>query len=390
MARREYKGAAVTAHLTGPITATTLSISIDATAGWPTGGANGKFYCTIGRGLAGEEQILVQSRSGGTLTVASTGDRGVDDTTAGIWAAGTEITHGPAADDFDEANQHINDAAQDHHTQYMKADGTRHDLTARHPAGTVVPTAAPVTAITPDAAGAEGAGTTLARSTHIHPISTIAPVAVGTALAEGAGNDFSRSTHVHTVGAGAINLHSMLASPVFAWYVQAGDPGAVGANALWFDTTARAIKVRNAANAAWVVYVADPVANVTTWTNFTPTFPSLVIGNSIVYGRYTEFPGRTVVGFAGFEVGSTGNVTASPIISYTLPYSHVNLVGPGMAGARAFTGASGRFASVGTIEPNASSASSFATAGQDPWDGTHPANWAPGDQFRSFFIMEKA
>lgn len=388
MARREYKGAAVTAHLSGDIVAGTLSIGIDATAGWPTGGANGKFYATIGRGQAGEERILVQARSGGTLTIASAGDRGVDDTSAAGWPGGTEIIHGPAADDFDEANQHLNDTAQDHHTQYMRADGTRHDLTARHPAGTVVPTAAPVTAITPDAAAAEGAGTTLARSTHIHAIAAAAPVAVGTALAEGAGSDFARATHVHTIGTGAINAHAMLASPVHAIYVQAGDPGAVGANTVWFDTTNRAIKVRNAANSAWVVYVADP--SVTVWTNYTPTFSSLT-GTVTTYGRYAELPGRIVIGHAGFELQNPdGNVNASPIISYTLPFTHANNGAPALAGARAFMGSDGRFASIGNIDPNSNSATSFATAGLDPWDGTHPANWDPGDQFRSFFMIEKA
>ena len=48
-----------------------------------------------------------------------------------------------------------------------------------------------------------------------------------------------------------------------AAYVSSSDPGAVGANKLWIDTTTASyrLKIRNATNAAWVT-VQNPVTTV--------------------------------------------------------------------------------------------------------------------------------
>lgn len=198
MPRREYKGAAVPTRLGAGIDAVATSFSINDATGWPTGGANGPFFVTIDPGLSTEERVLVGSRSGTTLSSVT---RGVDDTLASSHAAGADgtVIHSDSATDNNEANEHINITTLDHHTQYMKTDGTRHDLTARHSAGTVVPTAAPTTILAQDTSAAEGSGVNLARATHVHGIATGTPSSVGTSLAEGTSTEFARRDHVHTI-----------------------------------------------------------------------------------------------------------------------------------------------------------------------------------------------
>lgn len=182
MALREYKGNAKPTSLVADITASATSFQITDPTGWPTGGANGKFFAVFNRNGATEEKVLCLSRSGSTITIDGTGDRGADDTSAATHLAGESVEHCDTATDVREANEHINNAGLDHHTQYMRADGTRHDLTARHAAGSVVPTAV--------------------------------PVAIGTSLAEGSGVNVARANHVHVVGVGAINASNMFAAGV--------------------------------------------------------------------------------------------------------------------------------------------------------------------------------
>ncbi len=191
VARLNHAGGAVITTITANINATDLSISIASATGWPTGGVNGEFYVTIDPDLPGEERVLVASRSGTTLTVASTPKRGVDGTTAATHTSGAKIIHSFSGQEADDANNHQATTTLDDHTQYMKTDGTRHDLTARHSAGSVVPTAV--------------------------------PVATGTALAEGSGTNAARANHVHTIGVASINTANMFAAGVV-------DAAAIGAD----------------------------------------------------------------------------------------------------------------------------------------------------------------
>lgn len=121
MPRRDYTGNAVATTLTSGITSGDLAIPIAASTGWPTGGANGKFYVTINRGESDEERVLVESRTGLNLTVSAVGDRGVDDTSAQSHASGATIEHTFSAVDADEANAHVFDTTRDDHTQYHNA-----------------------------------------------------------------------------------------------------------------------------------------------------------------------------------------------------------------------------------------------------------------------------
>lgn len=293
----DHAGNAIATQLNAGISNTDLSFVIVASTGWPTGGANGKFYVTINRGNATEERILVNTRSGTTCSIAALGDRGKDGTSAVAHTAGESVEHTFAADEAHDNNQHIYTTTRDDHTQYMKTDGTRHDLTARHSAGSVIPTAAPTT-ITPDASAAEGAGTTLARSSHVHAISTIAPVAIGTALAEGAGNDFARATHVHTVGVGAINASNMFAADVV-------DSAAIIANAIGTSELAD-----NSVDTGAIINLAVTLAKLAheAPTAYTPRWEATgsapSIGNGTLNGHYIK-AGRIVIFRFHLTIGST-------------------------------------------------------------------------------------
>lgn len=102
-ARREHKGAAVATTITAGINGTDTAIAIAASTGWPDGSV-GPFWVVLARGLSSEEKVLVTSRSGLGLTVASAGDRGEDGTSASAHVSGTTIEHCVSAEELDEAN----------------------------------------------------------------------------------------------------------------------------------------------------------------------------------------------------------------------------------------------------------------------------------------------
>lgn len=100
IARRAFAGGAVQTTLASGITATSTTITIAASTGWPSGA---EFYAVIDPGQASEEKILC-TRSGTTLTCASTAKRGVDGTAAASHNQGAAIYPCLAAADADEAN----------------------------------------------------------------------------------------------------------------------------------------------------------------------------------------------------------------------------------------------------------------------------------------------
>lgn len=101
--RRDVHGAAVATVLSTDIDGSATSFTISDSTGWPDG-TNGKFLIAIARGTSSEEKVLVQSRSGTTLTLASSGDRGADDSSAQAHSAGDAVEHVTGRVDADEAN----------------------------------------------------------------------------------------------------------------------------------------------------------------------------------------------------------------------------------------------------------------------------------------------
>jgi hypothetical protein len=102
VARRLFAGAAVQTTLVSPISATDLTIAITGDVGWPTGAQ--EFFVVIEPDQSNEEKVLV-TRSGTTLTAASTAKRGVDGTSASSHPAGAVIYPCVSATDLDDANR---------------------------------------------------------------------------------------------------------------------------------------------------------------------------------------------------------------------------------------------------------------------------------------------
>lgn len=108
MSARSYSGGAAATTLSSGITNASTTITVADASTWP---ATGAFSIVIERGLAGEEKMLIASRSGNTLTVTT---RGYDGTTAAAHSAGVTLEHVGTATDFQEANDHINASAAVH------------------------------------------------------------------------------------------------------------------------------------------------------------------------------------------------------------------------------------------------------------------------------------
>jgi hypothetical protein len=100
----EYVGTAPLARTSGSTSSSATSITGDDLTGWPTGGANGRFWVVLGRATSVEEKVLVASRSGNTLTLDDVSDRGEDGTSAATHAEGTTLEHVATASDLAEAN----------------------------------------------------------------------------------------------------------------------------------------------------------------------------------------------------------------------------------------------------------------------------------------------
>lgn len=76
--------------LTGSIIATDLILSVADASAFPSPAAGQYFLITLELGSS-REVVKVTSRSGNTLTVASTADRGLEGTTAAPWAPGSVV-----------------------------------------------------------------------------------------------------------------------------------------------------------------------------------------------------------------------------------------------------------------------------------------------------------
>lgn len=194
--RREYKGNASATTITADISSGALTANLaDAgiAANWPTGPS----YAVIAKGTAGEESVLF-TRSGTTLTIT----RAQNDTIAVSHSAGTSIEHVWSKTDADEANAHAADAETDPHSTKL-LNNARHDTTARHTPGTVVPSGTTTTTSLPGDASAAGAAVAFSLSDHRHarePYGTagnITSSAPGDTVSAGAVDATARIDHRH-------------------------------------------------------------------------------------------------------------------------------------------------------------------------------------------------
>ena len=170
MPAKDYPGNAVPTALATPLVdGADTTCDISATTGWPTG-SSGAWVARISKGVSGkEEKILITSRSGAGLTIAT---RGYDGTSAVSHDAGEPIECCWDAVSAKEAADHIYNTGLDHHNQYHN--------TARHAAvvhlvGTH--TASPAAPADPTATGSASAGaaTAPARADHVHALPASIP-----------------------------------------------------------------------------------------------------------------------------------------------------------------------------------------------------------------------
>lgn len=194
--KRDYSGGAVPTTLAASVSESGDALTLNEATNWPSGGVNGPFTITVDRGKTTEERILVQSRSGTTLTVR---ERGFDGTTAVAHGIGATVEHSPAAQDFVEANLHIT-TARDDHLNYMRADGTRHDLAARHQFGAAFPVPGNPVTLTPGVTATPGSGAAPAREDHMHALPAASAVTITGTNAEGDSNAVARANHNHALG----------------------------------------------------------------------------------------------------------------------------------------------------------------------------------------------
>lgn len=190
MALREFVGGAAQTRLDGAITSSALTFLVTNGAGHPTGGT-ATFVMVIDRNTASEEKILCSSRTGNTFTVNASG-RGFDGTTGVSHADQATVEHVISAEVMTELSGHVNTTTNDHHTQYIRTDGTRAFSALSAIAGTPG-------SIEPDDAAAAGTALTLARSDHKHGVVAATPgaSAIADVAAEGVATSFARSDHRH-------------------------------------------------------------------------------------------------------------------------------------------------------------------------------------------------
>lgn len=183
MALKEYAGGAAPSTITATINSVAASVSATDLTNWPTG-ATGDFWIVIDPDLSNEEKIRCDTRTGNTINFA-VGGRGGDGTTATTHNSGAVIQHVFVAEDAREANEHIYNTALDPHTNLLNT--TRHDVTARHTWGTVIPAATSVQDL--DGDGNAGSGNAGSYGTHKHGIgawTTYSPTISGFTVGDGA------------------------------------------------------------------------------------------------------------------------------------------------------------------------------------------------------------
>lgn len=105
---KDYAGAAVATTLTGAISGSASTIVVASGSTYPDG-ATGPFVIAIARGTGTEEKVIIQSRSGNTLTVlGGAAGRGYDGGTAQAQASGATVEHVMDAYSIKQANAFVN------------------------------------------------------------------------------------------------------------------------------------------------------------------------------------------------------------------------------------------------------------------------------------------
>lgn len=440
----DYSQTAVDTTLNGSIIAGDTTIVITASTGWPTGGANGPFFAMIDYDVAGKEVILVTSRTGNSLQTVARGQNG---TSAASHASGAKIRHVHTQRDADEANYAVSQTvgkvttkgdligataantfgrlAVGANNTVLLADSTQ---ATGHRWGTLTSASLAADSVTStqiatDAVGAAEIAADSVGTSEIAPLAvTAAEIAADTITASQiAANAITASeladNAVDTAAIAALavdatkiangavaNGAALLGTNQNLILVTGTDPGAVGANRLWLNTTAakRSLLIRDASNANWEV-----IETFCPGINYTPTLSNFTVGGGYNIARYRR-SGRTIVadGYIQFGAGATTN--ASPFgISLPVAAADTSASFPSQqfyyhAAARGVDNPSVTWAGVGVIGSggllppapgnNRTTISFFATGGTNAWNNTIPFTWdgSAQDSFSWFCEFEAA
>jgi hypothetical protein len=186
----------------------------------------------------------------------------------------------------------------------------------------------------------------------------------------------------------------LFSADTLPWIIQATNPGSVGANRIWFNTTKETVNIRNAADTAW-----RTLFNMGPSVQYTPAVDGVTLGASLNYARYTRW-GRYILinGFLKFGTGASisGNIAVG------MPSTAVGADYRGTYADEFFSHGAGRasigglgYAAVsvlghGTTTYTPTRIGFFATAGYAAWNATTPASWVIGDRFSWFAEIECA
>lgn len=249
MPDKAVAGAAPTTTLSSAINASAVQFSVVDATGYPSGKP---FVVFMGAKYQGEtgtpEKILVGSRTGSLFQDCT---RGYDGTTAASHSVGEPVRHVLDAIAVQEFIDHIYNVALDQHTQYLNT--ARHDLSARHTIGSVIPAAVPVS-IDPGDSQLGGTANSVARSDHQHamdPWATsgqIAASAVGDAAAAGSLAAYARADHKHARESVTTIANAVLPAGVIVPYAAPGNVAPTG----WLLCTGQSVS-RATYPALWTV-----------------------------------------------------------------------------------------------------------------------------------------
>ena len=195
-----------------------------------------------------------------------------------------------------------------------------------------------------------------------------------------------------TVGSGGVTItdlrpHARAVGGITPVQTVADYPNPQDFDVAWEASTS-ILKMR--LGGAWRAIGQDMDVN---WTSVTPNWAgSFTVGSGSHYLRYVRY-GRTVIGVAGFERGTTSSQSGPLLLDLDaagLPsVANPGLGGRYMAGGRMFDASAGSFWSVAAdIDPADGRIKNFATVGGAVWSATSPVVWGTGDHLRIFFNYE--
>lgn len=350
--RRDFAGAAVVTSVVGNITSTATTIPIADASGWPSG-TNGKFTVTLDAGIATEEQILVTSRSGTNLLLASSSDRGLNNTPASPHTGGA-AAHTSSVLDFDEANFTAANTIGKLTTKGDEIVATGFHAVARLPVG--------------NDGDVRQVDSSQPTGQKWAPISNVSASLAGNGLSGGGGLPFDVNTDGATLEIVADTLR------VKALGVGPAQLATTIVDNATLQSTAGVLSVKNGG-------IGAAQLGRTNWTTYTPTWAAsgggTVLGAGVLVGAY-ELVGKTyrfriTLTFGTGMNGGTGawSFSLGGGVTTVASYQTCTAVGIEPAGA-------GRWPGIGVLSPSSTLVDRIAVNGSTGAAVGVPFTWGIG------------